>query len=268
MPDGSSFGPDRWSEIRRWVSTNCGIVLEHARGEVFSNRLDALQKREGIGPSELLFKLRSGDRRWALAVADAASTNYTQFFRERDAFDILSRDVYPRLPDGPLRMWSAAASTGEEGYSMAIHVCEQLGAAAARRVKILGTDISDRHIATAEKALYSETRLSHLTPQEQQYFERVGMGQSRIRADIRSMCTFRQLNLLAPEWPFSQPFHVIFCRNVLYYFEHASRTQIFEQCFDCAAPGAFLIASFTDPTSDIVSRWTPIRPGVFRKDRS
>lgn len=264
MPDGAGVA-DPWGELRAWVACHCGIVLEHGRSEQFHERMTALCSRLRLTPAEVLTHLHRGDRSLSLEVADAATTNYTQFFREREAFDFLAEQVYPSFEAGPVRMWSAATSTGEEAYSLAIHATLQLGSEALARVKVLGTDLSDRHVATAERGMYAESRVEHLLPGERLGLEPVGMGQCRVRATIRSMCTFRRLNLLQPGWPFTQPFHVILCRNVLYYFEYAARVALFEAMFDATAPGGWLITSFTDPTGDICSRWSRVAPGLFRR---
>lgn len=264
MPDGAP--DDAVHAIREWVTHRSGIVLDHGRSEHFIQRVRALCATEGISATALLFKLQSGDRRAMLEVVDAASTNYTEFFREREAFELLTARVFPSLRDGPVRIWSAAASTGEEAYSLAIHAQAYFRGETAARVKVLGTDISERHITAAERALYADGRLARLTPVERLAFEPLGMGQSRVRPEVRALCTFRRLNLLSPAWPFTQPFHVILCRNVLYYFDDVSRARLFESLYDASAEGAWLITSFTDPTADIRSRWVPYQPGIFRKE--
>jgi chemotaxis protein methyltransferase CheR len=210
-------------------------------------------------------KLRMGDRRLMLEVADAASTNYTTFFREREAFQILEDEIYPTLPQGALRFWSAAASTGEEAFSMAIHAKLVLRSEVAGRIKILATDLSDRHVAAAEKATYADGRLGQLDHRERAFFEPLGMGQSRLRSEIRTMCTFRRMNLLSAPWPFTQPFHLVLLRNVLYYFDVPTRRKLLEDCFDATEFGGWLVTSFTDPTSDVATRWRSVRPGIFRK---
>lgn len=254
-----------WVQLHDWVERHSGIVLTAARSESFRIRVEALCQNERATPQQMLQRLERGDARVAMMIADAATTNYTQLFREREAFELLAEQIYPTLDPGPVRIWSAATSTGEEAYSLAIHAAYNLGPAAFGRVKVLGTDLSGRHIEVAEAALYETGRMPDLTPAERLAFEPVSQSHWRVRPAYRDMCTFRRLNLLAPHWPFTQAFHIIFCRNVLYYFDAASRHRVLEAMYDVAAPGAWLITSFTDPTTDSPTRWSTVQPGVFRR---
>ena len=261
LPDASAV----WSGLHDWVERHAGIVLTGGRSESFRIRVEALCQNERVTPPQMLSSLERGDARVAMMIADAATTNYTQLFREREAFDWLAEKVYPTLDAGPVRIWSAATSTGEEAYSLAIHAAYNLGPDAFGRVRVLGTDLSARHVETAEAAVYETGRMPELTPAEKLAFEPLSETRWRVRPAYRDMCTFRRLNLLAPHWPFTQSFHLIFCRNVLYYFDAASRHRVLEAMFDVAAPGAWLITSFTDPTTDGPTRWSSVQPGVFRR---
>jgi chemotaxis protein methyltransferase CheR len=255
-----------WVRLHDWVERHSGIVLAGGRSESFRIRVEALCQNERATPEQMLTRLERGDARVAMMIADAATTNYTQLFREREAFQLLADQVYPTLDPGPVRMWSAATSTGEEAYSLAIHAAYNLGPGTFGRVKVLGTDLSARHIETAEAGVYETARMPDLTPGERLAFEPLSDSHWRVRPPYRDMCTFRRLNLLAPHWPFTQAFHVIFCRNVLYYFDSASRHRVLEAMYDVTAAGGWLITSFTDPTSDVRTRWSSVQPGVFRRD--
>jgi chemotaxis protein methyltransferase CheR len=251
--------------IQRWVETHCGIRFAPEQENFFRTRIDALCRTERLSLGELHARLLHGDRTLILRVAEAVSTNYTEFFREGESFDFFAKVILPAMP-GPVRIWSAAASSGEEAYSLAIVASQTLGEAqAAERVRILGTDLSERHVQAAESGIFAAERMTKLTPTQRAWFDPAGLGHFRAHAALRRMTTFRRLNLTQGAWPFEQRFHVIFLRNVLYYFDAPTRQRVVEACYDAAEPGAFLVTSFTEPMLDLCTRWTQLRPATFVK---
>jgi chemotaxis protein methyltransferase CheR len=253
-------------EIRMWVETHCGIRFENGQEGFFRMRLDALCRRQGTTLSAVFARLLSGDRDLILQVAEAASTNYTFMFREPEVFEVLGREIFPSLRLDQVRCWSAAASSGEEAYSMAIVAQEVYGASSASKVRVLGTDLSARHVRSAEEAIYTSQHLVDLTPARRALFEPAGLGHFRPHAALRRMCTFRRMNLTQDAWPFEQRFHVTFLRNVLYYFDVPVRRRILEACYDATEPGGWLVTSFTEPVLDLSTRWRQVRPAFFRRD--
>ena len=170
------------------------------------------------------------------------------------------------LPREPLRVWSAATSSGDEAYSLAMLAREHFGEAAAANVRILGTDVSERQLAMAESCLYPRDQLG---PTDQlrlaRWFVPAANRCVRVLPEIAALCTFRRLNLTQLDWPFERRFHLIFLRNVLYYFEPPVRQAILERCYDFAEPGAYLITSLTEPMIDVRTRWSALQPAVYRK---
>ena len=166
-----------------------------------------------------------------------------------------------------IRVWSAAASTGDEAYTIAIIAAERWGVLQARRrIAILGTDISDPVIGQAEEGVYGSTHLEHV-PDDllQRYFRPCGIGQHAIQEDIRKMCTFRRLNLKAYPYPFRGSFDVIFCRNVLYYFDKDHQVKTLEALYEVARPGGWLLTSVTEAVRDLHTRWVSLGSGIHRK---
>jgi chemotaxis protein methyltransferase CheR len=136
------------------------------------------------------------------------------------------------------------------------------------KVAILGTDISQPMIEQAEHGVYDQYRLEQVPPPFlKRYFEPVGLGQWRVVPWLRQMCTFRRMNLQSPQWPFRYPFHVILCRNVLYYFDGPHQEQLLTSLYEAAAPGAWLLTSVTETLHSLNTPWEKIGPGVFRKKR-
>jgi chemotaxis protein methyltransferase CheR len=260
--------PEVVATLRRWVETHFGIRFAPGQEDSFGSRLEGYCRAHAITAEALQGRLSGGDRALVLGLAEAMSTNYTTFFREPEIFTFLGETILPTLPtQEPARFWSAASSSGEEAYSLAIYLQERLGEmAASARVRILGTDISERHVRSAEEGIFSTQKLEQLDPSRRRSFDPLGIGQWRASASLRRMCTFRRMNLTQPTWPFEQRFHVIFLRNVLYYFAASMRRSVVEACYDAAEPGAWLITSLTEPMLDMSTRWSQLRPAIFRKE--
>jgi len=256
-------GPMR--ALQDWVRTAFGISYAKD-ASLFESRVAALCREFGGDAASWLERAIAGDRTATIRLAEAVSTNHTLFFREDEIFGLVASEILPRMPDGQVRMWSAAASSGDEAYSLAITAFEVYGPAAAARVRVLGTDLSERQVRAAEHGAYPMLQLRQLSPERRQrWFRAAGLGQFQVSPELRALCTFRRMNLTTAPWPFEQRFHLIFLRNVLYYFEPSMRRQIVEACFDVAEPGAWLVTSLTEPMLDIATRWTAIRPAVFRR---
>ncbi|MFO0630272.1 MAG: protein-glutamate O-methyltransferase CheR [Polyangiales bacterium] len=255
-----------YSQLRRWVRDRFGIVYADAQRESFEQRVEGLCHAAHVAPDQLLERVTHGDDILARRLGDVVSVNHTFFFREREAFEHLARVALPALPSGPVRIWSAASSTGEEAYSIAITAQEVLGAAATARVRILGTDISQRALEHAEAGLYSPPQVEAMDPARRlTWFASRGGERFEVAPALREMCMFRRLNLTQSPWPFTQRFHVIFLRNVLYYFEPDVRAQIMASTWECAEPGAWLVTSLTEPLFDVKTRWHAVRPAIYRK---
>ena len=267
MDSLAPIDPQVVAALRTWVETHFGIRFAPGQEDSFSSRLAVFCRGQRATHEEVYRRLTSGDRTLVLRLAEAVSTNYTTFFREPDIFKFLGDTILPTLPSNePSRIWSAAASSGEEAYSLAIFLQERLGEVdAAARVRILGTDISERHVRSAEEGIFSTLKLEQLEDRRRLFFEPLGVGQWRARASLRQMCTFRRMNLTQAVWPFEQRFHVIFLRNVLYYFAADVRRTVIEACYDAAEPGAWLVTSLTEPMLDMSTRWEQVQPAIFRK---
>jgi chemotaxis protein methyltransferase CheR len=253
--------------LRAWSKQQLGMTFSSEQLHVFHDRVQDLCREFECTPELLLARLRSGEHVLAQRAAEKLSTNYTFFCREPELFEYLVAQVLPTLPSGGLRLWSAAASSGDEAYSLAMTCLEFFGPSAAGRVRILGTDISERQVALAERGVYprEQTALLEAT-RMRRWFSEAERGQLRVNELPRQLCTFRRMNLAQPAWPFSQRFHVIFLRNVLYYFDAATRLEVLERCYDAAEDGAVLITSLTEPVQELPTRWRPVRAAVYRRE--
>lgn len=253
-----------------WLNRHCGIHFPDAKKDLIAHRLSRVVERYQLGTMENLATQVEigGQHDLMLAVVDAASTNHTYFFREPQVLNYFRDTIIPMLEkQQEIRVWSAAASTGDEAYTIAIIAAERWGVLQARRrIAILGTDISDPVIGQAEEGVYGSTHLEHV-PDDllQRYFRPCGIGQHAIQEDIRKMCTFRRLNLKAYPYPFRGSFDVIFCRNVLYYFDKDHQVKTLEALYEVARPGGWLLTSVTEAVRDLHTRWVSLGSGIHRK---
>lgn len=258
-----------FNRIRAWLYERSGIFYADRKQELLINRLRRVCERYGYSSlQELEHQLMRGlASDIESAVMHAATTNHTYFFREPQILDYFANHIIPTLPDEKLRIWNAAASTGDETYTLAIIFCETWGLAeTSQRVSILGTDISAPVIAQAESGIYTMNHLQH-TPKRllDRYFKPTGIEQYQVVDTLKTLCLFRRLNLKISPYPFRRSFHVVFCRNVLYYFDKAHQISTVQALHDVTEPGGWLITSVTESLRDLPTPWTPVASGIYRK---
>lgn len=258
-----------FDQIRVWLNQRCGMYYPDKKQELLLNRLLRVCQNYCFNNlSELLANLHANDSvEIQLAVMSAASTNHTYFFREPQSLDYYRDVILPSLEDGDNRIWSAAASSGDEAYTIAMITAQQRGLAWAKQnLTILGTDISEPVIVTAEKGIYQNVHLEHVPPHIfDNYFEDVGTNQYRVHAGIRSLCTFRRMNLKNYPYPFQGQFDIVFCRNVLYYFEEETQSQIVENLYNVTKSGGWLLTCVTGSLRYLKTSWIPVANGIYRK---
>jgi len=203
---------------------------------------------------------------------DVISTNFTNFFRESDHFDALAEEVKRLTDEGRrrIRIWSAASSSGEEPYSMAITILEALDGASAD-FRILATDISTRMLARAEEGIYAAARLEGVPKAYRcKYFERIGRRGSeeesfRVRPAVRERVVYKRLNLAEPPFPMQGPLDVVFCRNVMIYFDQPVRQRLISEIERLLAQGGLLCIGHSETLSAVQNDLKYLRSSVFRK---
>lgn len=216
------------------------------------------------------FYLRSSKgKQEAPFLVEAISTNHTHFFRESRHFDFLREVVVPNWRArglNSIRVWSAAGSSGEEPYTIAIVLAEALGL--HRDWRIFATDISMRMLELGRNAIYSADRLSHVPVEMQRrYFQRgVGAseGQYRVRAELRRRVEFAQLNLLQPTYPFTTEFDLIFCRNVMIYFDRETQQALVEKMMPHLVRGGYLMIGHSETLSGFRHRLSAVEPAIYQ----
>lgn len=260
-----------FEKIRSWLNQRCGIHYSDQKKDLLAQRLSRVQRAFGIDRlTDMANRLTdASEHDLQLAVMHAASTNHTYFFREMEVLDRFRDEILPALKArDEIRIWSAACSTGDEAYTIAIIIAEALGLDALRRVSILGTDISAPVVARAEQGVFSERQLENV-PKEliSKYFRPVGMDQYQVIHNLRDRCTFRRLNLKTTPYPFKHPFHVTLCRNILYYFDIPDQKGTLDAIYDVTEPGGWLITSVTENVRDLTARWTNVGTSISRRPR-
>lgn len=271
-PHAADAGLDRRSfdRIRQIVYESSGIVLNEDKSTLVAGRLGRrLRELQLASASDYLRYLeqdRSGTE--ITQLLDAMSTNVTYFFREPDHFELI-RQLYKRwLATGQrrFRCWSAAASSGEEPYSLAISLLEE--ALAGVDLRILATDISTAILDRALLGSYPEKAVQEIPRAAlQRYFRREASGgRNYIVADeLRQPLTFRHLNLAHLPLPLKGPLDLILCRNVMIYFDQALRVRLVKEFSRLLKPGGCLIVSHAESLVGIDSGLKMVRPSVYMK---
>ena len=208
-------------------------------------------------------------------LVDLISTNHTKFFREPDHFSFLTRQALPALlprlaaSRSPLRIWSAAASSGEEPYTIAIVLAEHLRAHPSLEWEIAASDISKRMLAEAKQGIYRMDAVEPVPPELlKRYFQKgVGarVGTCRIKREIRERLRFERINLFQADYPVFPKQHVIFCRNVMIYFDPPSRATAVQRLTKYLSPGGYLIVGHSESLLGIRHGLQPIKQGIYQR---
>ena len=206
---------------------------------------------------------------------DRISTNHTNFFREMKHFDFLRDTVIPRWRNrrpgkrDMFRVWSAACSSGEEPYSMAICLAEYLSRPESGAWRIEASDISTRVLDLARQGIYTAERLSAVNPQWlQRYFQkglRDWQGHFRVKEELRQRVSFHHLNLLEAGYPFSQPFECIFCRNVMIYFDRPTQEDLVRHLAERLVPGGYLMVGHSESLNGIKHSLRLVQPAIYMR---
>jgi chemotaxis protein methyltransferase CheR len=202
-------------------------------------------------------------------MVDALTTNKTSFFREAQHFDFLCEEVLPALVAAgrPVNLWSAGCSTGEEPYTLAMLLAEELPEGAAAEARILATDISARVLTQARGGIYSPDRAEEI-PQalRRKYLAPAGgagVGY-QVAARLRERVRFARLNLME-EWPMRGKFQVIFCRNVMIYFDRPTQERLVQRFWEQLMPGGHLFVGHSESLSSLEHRFRYVRPAIYLK---
>jgi chemotaxis protein methyltransferase CheR len=265
-----TLNPQQFAQISAMVHRAAGINLKSGKEALVHARLMKRLRALGIDRVEDYFALIESDAGpdEVAHLIDVMTTNKTSFFRGMQHFAFLRDEVLPQLTHQRLRFWSAACSSGEEPYSLAVLLREHLPEIGRRDVRILATDISHRMLARARQAAYPLAVLDELpSPRYGKYFLTAPRGRSetcRVASLATELVHLAYLNLMGP-WPMKGPFQVVFCRNVMIYFDLKTQQELIHRLWEIVQPGGYLFVGHAEGLSSVKHRFRYVRPAVYQK---
>ncbi|HYO83552.1 MAG TPA: CheR family methyltransferase [Bryobacteraceae bacterium] len=260
--------PKEFALIRDFALSTFGLDLHQGKERLVSARLGKHLLAGGFKSFEDYFRHVEKDKTGAsiIALINSLPTNHTAFLREADHFQYLIGTVLPEYRSrGQVRVWSAACSTGEEVYSLLFSYLDAQSGNRLPQLKVTGTDISTRVLGVARTATYPTDRVAQL-PQAwiTRFLRKVPPDRYEVRDEIRNMADFHRLNLMEP-FPESYRFPVIFCRNVMIYFNKATQSQLVRRLGERLEPGGYLFVGHAESLSGLEHGLRYIKPAVYRK---
>jgi chemotaxis protein methyltransferase CheR len=265
-----------FTSLSHFIYEQCGIKMPEAKKTMLEGRLQKRLRSLGMKNfsdyTEYLFSPQ-GNEQEVVQMIDLVTTNKTDFFREPDHFDYLRDRVLPewcdKHPNRRLQVWSAGCSTGQEPYTLAMvmhdFACRQSGF----DFQILATDISTRVLEQAKKAIYTEAVLEPVPPvMKSKYLMRSKDHQSglaRIVPELRAKLKLRRLNFLDDDFGLREPMDVIFCRNVIIYFDRPTQARLLQKFYGHLRPGGHIFMGHSETLSGLDVPLVSVAPTVYRK---
>jgi chemotaxis protein methyltransferase CheR len=257
--------------ITKYIYEISGIHLDESKKYLLETRLNAIAEEYGCLNYQDFYKKSKADATKVIErkIIDAISTNETLFFRDTGPFQLLQHKIFPELIDArssknphlktSLKIWSAASSTGQELYSVAIVLQELLGDLSKYNIKLSGTDISDAAVAQASSGKYNKFEIERGLARDKltKYFTMIGQTW-KVNDQLRSMVNFRKFNLMQPFMGLGK-FDIVLCRNVAIYFTLEDRKKLFNKIADVLEPDGYLIIGSTESLTGICPRFIPKR---------
>ncbi len=260
-----------FDKIRRLAYDRFGLNLKPGKEELVAARLSKELHRGSFRSFEEYYAHVVADSTGESlgALIDALTTSFTGFLRESTHFDFLKETVIPQMKKRKrIRLWCAACSTGEEPYTLVLTLLDALGGIPCPDIRILATDISGRALQTAARGIYPEDRFAQVPENwKRRYLLRgraTAEGYYRIRPEIRKMVEFRRLNLIEDYFHWNR-FPVIFCRNVMIYFDSVTRRTVVTRMLKWLEPGGYLFVGHSESLASGKFPLEYVRPAVYRK---
>ncbi|MGF1707905.1 CheR family methyltransferase [Enterovibrio baiacu] len=261
-----------YRDFCKYLEAKCGIVLGDSKQYLVRSRLSPLLTRYKLASMSELFQLVLTNRNRDLAVAaiDAMTTNETLWFRDTYPFEVLANKLLPEVAENkrPIKIWSAASSSGQEPYSIAMTIQEVLAKRPGlfQSAQITGTDISSTMLDNCRAGIYDNLALSRgLSPErKRKFFEDAGEGRMKVNDALKRMATFKPQNLME-SYSLLGKFDIIFCRNVLIYFSPEMKAKVLNQMASSLNPGGYLLLGASESLTGLTDRFEMIRcnPGII-----
>lgn len=263
-----------FNQLSSYIKSNYGIQLKSEKMTLVTARLNNVLQQAGFKSFtdyyQYLISDKSGDA--VITLVDKITTNHTFFMREADHFYFFRDKVLPYLADTvkdkDLRIWCAASSSGEEAYTLAMIIDAFFGQdKGGWDTKILATDISEQILSVAKKGIYSTERIAPLpTYWKTSYFKKIDTQNFVLAEKIKNEVIYRKFNLMDQVFPFKKKFHVIFCRNVMIYFDNNTKNRLIEKFYDHMEYGGYLFVGHSESLNREATRFRYVRPAVYRKE--
>ncbi|MBI9016922.1 MAG: protein-glutamate O-methyltransferase [Phycisphaerae bacterium] len=259
------------------IYKHCGINLHEGKKTLVRARLAKRIRELNFNDvtSYIDFALHQDNIHEFYNLVDSISTNLTSFFREKVHFDYIRQTFLPQLlqqkktqGNNQIRIWSAGCSSGEEPYTIAITMAEELAGKGSWDLKILASDVSTRILKTAQAGIYDSSKIKPLSTQQRlKYMTNIkvdGQITHQVRPELKSKISFRYLNLME-SWPFKGPFDIIMCRNVMIYFDKPTQTKLVNRYYDCQAKGGLLCIGHSESLTNTNHKYKYVMPATYMK---
>ncbi|HKK01959.1 MAG TPA: protein-glutamate O-methyltransferase CheR [Desulfuromonadales bacterium] len=271
-----SISDQEFEALRTLIYQRFGINLTEQKRSLLVGRLQKLLRTKGFRTFQdyYAFLQKDASGQALSELINLISTNYTYFNREKDHFDYFYQTALPavvtRLKQQnrkDLRVWCAGCSTGEEPYTLLMLMAEFLGSDYRNwDAGILATDISERVLSIARNGVYPEERVRQVPEQlRHKYFSKRQDGQFEVRSDLRREATFRRFNLMNNQFPFKKPFQIIFCRNVMIYFDQPTRDALVHRFHQSTEPGGYLFIGHSETLGRNHDLYNYLIPAAYQK---
>ena len=264
---------NEFAQLRDYVLSNFGIDLSQKRMLIQGRLTSVIQSYNMDNFTDYINRVMNDKTGTEVQILlNKLTTNLTFFMREKEHFDFLTQVALPEFDQNfkgrELRIWSAGCSSGEEAYTIAMTIMdyyEKKGM--SRKFVILASDISQNVLGQAQRAVYPESALKDIPkPWVTKYFDRVGDGDYKVKDMITRLVTFRTFNLMAT-FRFSKPFELIFCRNVMIYFEKQKKEDLITNFYNWLEPGGYFFISHSENIGRSDTGFRMVRPSTFRRDK-
>jgi chemotaxis protein methyltransferase CheR len=260
-----------FKDIAEYIRSNYGVNLEKKR-PLIEGRLGFYVHSLGYENYSDYFEFAKNEptHREIENLVNRLTTNHTYFMREEEHFDFFAQTVLPwisdTLADRDLRIWSAGCSSGQEPYTISMVILDYFASlSGTSNTVILGSDISERALGLAREGIYTEEELTHLPDKwRSQYFLRQEDGRWKVAPDLRKNVEYKYINLL-DSFRIKKPFHTVFCRNVMIYFDNPTKEQIISKMYDVMLPGGYLFIGHSESLSALNHQFKYISPSIYRK---
>jgi len=260
---------DQFATVAAMIYDHAGINMRAGKEGLVRARLSKRLRALALTDYDeyLAFVSSPSGRSEFTHMVDALTTNKTSFLREVAHFEFLRDQVFPKLT-GPVRLWSAGCSSGEEPYTMAMLLNETFSNARARDIRILATDISERVLGTASTGAYNADAMTDVPAAWMQKYWKRHRSDTRdvyqAGAELRRMIHFAKLNLM-DKWPMKGPFDAILCRNVMIYFDKLTQEKLVARYHALLKPGGFLFVGHSESLTGITHGFRYVQPAVYVK---